>query len=145
MKIIVNRGFDKIFARIIICKDKQETISCPTQQDYCDLETKKGERVLVKLKYPGTFTYTIASIDADGDNHAYYVCPTALFKNWTVLNYMILPGICLLLFILKMTVSGSCDNFFAVSMAVWALSLICMGFCQHFPFMRKKIFQTIQL
>ena len=62
MKIIVNRGFDKLFARIVIGKDAQKTISCPTQQDYYDLDTKKGEQIVVKLRYPSTFTYTIASM-----------------------------------------------------------------------------------
>lgn len=107
MKIIVNRGFDKLFARIVIGKDAQKTISCPTQQDYYDLDTKKGEQIVVKLRYPSTFTYTIASIDADDDNQVYYICPTGLFKKWTALNYMLLPGICLLLFILE----NSCTRF----------------------------------
>lgn len=145
MKIIVNRGFDKLFARIVIGKDAQKTISCPTQQDYYDLDTKKGEQIVVKLRYPSTFTYTIASIDTDDDNQVYYICPTGLFKKWTALNYMLLPGICLLLFILKIAVPGLCDHIFAGSMALWALSLICMGFCQHFPLTRKNIFKTIRI
>lgn len=47
MKIIVNRGFDKLFARIVIGKDAQKTISCPTQQDYYDWTQRKVNRLLL--------------------------------------------------------------------------------------------------
>ncbi|MDD7461907.1 MAG: hypothetical protein PUK67_05475 [Prevotellaceae bacterium] len=146
MKIIVNRGFDKIFTRMIISKSNKETICCPAKQDYCDFDTKTGERIVVKLGYPGTSTFPIASIVCEGYDDSFYICPTKLFKNWAIANYMMLPGLCLLFYILeKATTTDLYDYIFAGCMALWALSLICMGFCQYFPFIQKKMFKTIKL
>lgn len=146
MKIIVNRGFDKIFTRIILSKNTQEIISCPTKRDYCEFETKEGDRISVKLRYSNAFTCTIASIDSDGANETFYICPTSLFNIWTLINYRLLPGFCLLFYILqKTTLSDLYSWFFAGLMALLALSLICMGFCQYIPFMRKRMFSSIKL
>lgn len=146
MKIIVNRGFDKIFARIIISNDKQEIISLAAKQDYCDLYTTKEERIFVKLRFLSTFTYTIALINSDGQDNVFYICPTNLFRIWIILNYMSLPGICLLFYVLKITTAADLyDIFFAGLMALWAVSLVCMGFCQYFALIRKKMFQLIDL
>lgn len=146
MKIIVNRGLNNIFTRIIVTNNTKEITSCPTSKDYCEFDAKIGESFFVKLRNPNTSTFTIASIDCKGLNDTFYICPTRLFKNWILVNYMILPGICLLFYILqKATVSDFYDLFLAGSMALWALSLICIEFCQYVPFMRKKQFNIIKI
>lgn len=146
MKIIVNRGFDKIFTRILVFKNTQEIISYPSKRDHCEFETKEGDRIFVKLKYPSTFTFTIASIDCNGYNDTFYICPTRLFKKWALMNYMLLPGVCLLFYVLQKTnLSDLYNCFFAGLMVLWALSLVCMGFCKYIPFMRKKMFNSIKL
>src|SRR5574344_1378769 len=101
MKIIVNRGFDKIFARIIISNDKQEIIRLSAKQDYCDLYTTKEERIFVKLRFHSTCTYTIASINSDGQDNVFYICPTNLFRILRILPCLTLSGIWLLFYVLK--------------------------------------------
>lgn len=146
MKLIVNRGFDKIFTRIIVFKNTEKILSCPMKQDYCEFEAKEGERIIVKLKYPDSFTFTIASIDCNGNNDTFYISPTRLFKNWSLVNYMILPGFCFLFYVLqKTTVSDVYSCFFTGLMVLWALLLICMGFGLYIPFMHKKMFKLIKL
>lgn len=146
MRIIVNRGFDKTFTRIVVFGNRQEIASCPIKQDYCEFESMVGKRFLVKLRYPSSFTFTIASICCNDHNDTFYITPVKMFKVWTIINYMILPGIFLLFYILQKTnVSDLYDSCFTGLVVLWALSLIFMGFCHYIPWMRKKMFKTIKL
>lgn len=142
MKIIVNRGFDKTFTRIVVVRDKQTILDCPIERDCCEFEAKEGECFLVKLLSFCTFMLPIATIDCNGVDDIFYISPTRLFQKWTILNYMILPGLLLLFFVLQKTRQTNLYNWECTGIIVfWALSLICMGCCQYIPFFRKRMFK----
>lgn len=146
MRIIVNRGFDKTFTRIVVFSNNQKIVDCPIKQDYCEFESKKGERFLVKLRYSSRFAFTIASICCHDHNDTLYITPVKMFKVWMLINYMMFPCGFLLFYILQKTnVSDLYDSCFTGLVVLWALSLIFMGFSHYIPWIRKKMFKTIKL
>lgn len=143
MKIIVNRGFDKIITKIVISKNKKEIMICPIKQDYCTFDAKEGDQIVIKLRFLGGLTLPIASFNCHKTDNTFYISPTSLFKRWILVNYMIFPGIYLLLYVIQKAMIGlNLYNWFYTSIvAMWALSLICMGFCQYVKFMRQRMFK----
>lgn len=112
MKIIVNRGFNKIFSRIIILKNSQEIIVCSSIKDYYEIDAKKGDRIVVKLKAFSTFTSQIANFVCNDEYDTYYICPTIVLRGWELLNFKVLPYFSLLFLVLKISIMSELYIFF---------------------------------
>ncbi len=140
MKIIINRGFDKLLTKIIVFKNEREVNACHFQNDYCALDAIEGDRIVVKLKFPDTSTVTIASFIYHRGNDIYYVYPTTLCKIWELLTYAVLPYTGLLLLALRAAINSEAYSWFcAAIIALTALSLVCLKTCVLLPSMRKRL------
>ena len=144
MKVIVNRGFDKTFTKIVVSKDGKDIRICPAGKDYCTFDATATSKVEVKLRFPGIRTVVIATIDGIGEKtDTFYISPSQLFKRWIIVNYMIFTCIFLLFFVLqKAVVSDLFDWLFTGFTSAWALSLISMSSCLYSPSMCKRMFKT---
>ena len=142
MKIIVNRGFNKIFSRIIILKNSQEIIVCSSIKDYYEIDAKKGDRIVVKLKAFSTFTSQIANFVCNDEYDTYYICPTIVLRGWELLNFKVLPYFSLLFLVLKISIMSELYIFFCTGMILLtALSLMSLQFCMLIPALQVKLFK----
>lgn len=144
MIVIVNRGFCNTSARIAVFKNAKEIKSCPANQDCCKVEAREGDKFTVKLSCHGNFCMTIASVVCqDNKDEILYISPSTLLRKWSHLNYKALPGLFLLSFILEKAMgSDICNVLWAAVAALWALSLICMGFCQYSKRIVKNLYKV---
>ena len=143
MKIIANRGFDKLLTRIIVLRNAEETTVGYFKNDCCELDAKDGDHIVVKLRYLDTSAVTIASFVYHTGNDVYYVCPTRMCRIWELLNYCILPYTCLLLLALEVAVECEAYAWFCVAMTVLMLvSLLGLKISMLIPSMRKRLMRT---
>ena len=89
MKIIVNRGFENMLARVVVFKNARPIIVCPIQKDFCEMDAKEGDRIEIKLKALGM--QTLASFTYQEGKDTVYIWPTLLCKRWEVASYRVLP------------------------------------------------------
>ena len=91
MKIIVNRGFENMLARVVVFKNARPIIVCPIQKDFCEMDAKEGDRIEIKLNALGMISQTLASFTYQEDKDTIYIQPTLLCKRWEVASYRVLP------------------------------------------------------
>lgn len=143
MKIIVNRGFDKVTTSIIVFKNSQKIVTCPMEQDSCEFDTKEGDQIVIKLGFSIFYKLTIAAFTCSDVDNMFYIHPTAFFNKWILANYMMFPGLFLLFYVIqKMTESDLLYNYaYAGFTVLWAFSIMSMGFFQYYPCFHKRVFK----
>lgn len=142
MKIIINRGFEKILTKIVVFKNGQEIIVCPAKKDYCELDAKEGDQIVIKLNSINTFVLTVASFTYHEGNDVFYISPTKAYKIWELLNFKIFPYLSLLFLAFTVVIESDMYKWFCIGMIVLtALSFICLQTCMMTSFMEKKWFK----
>lgn len=144
MKVIVNRGFDKTFTRIVVLKNGQEVKTCAIDRDYCTFDVAPTDRIEIKLKYLGDRSFAIAAADCSrGETDTVYVSPSRQFRRWTAANYKMFPCLFLLFFVLQKAVASDAFGWtFAGVVFLWALSLVGMSSSVYFPLIRRRMFKA---
>lgn len=146
MKILINNGFNKNFSKVILYKNSQEILLCPIKEGLYEIEAKKSDLIVVKLKSFGNISSKIADFVCDNENDTIYVNPTKRCKEWEFLNFKIFPYFSLLFLVLKPTVMSEVYEWFCTSIIVLtALSLICFQFYTLIPAMSVKLFKIDKL
>lgn len=146
MKIIVNRGFDKVMTSIIVFKNSQKIATCPMGQDSCDVDAKERDQIIIKLGFSIFYKLTIANFTCSDVDNIFYIHPTAFFNRWILTNYMLFPGLFLLFFVTQKMIESALFNYTYTGFTVlWAFSTMSMAFLQYYPYMRKKIFKVEKL
>lgn len=146
MKLIVNRGFDKAFTRITVLRNGQQVLSLPASQSHCELEAGQGDRITVCLGFPAGLSMTIAEMECRAPGDIFCVSPSPALLRWMLACYMIFPALFLAAFVLqKATDSCALGWLWAALAALWALSLIAMGGCQHIPSVSRRLFRATRL
>lgn len=142
MNIIVNRFFDKSFARIIILKNSKEKRVYPSGDDYCVIGADDGDKIEVKLKYYLPPMVTIASFVYREGVDTYYIGPTMMHKTWAWLTFGVFPYFCLFFLALKAAIGNEAYDWFCTGMVVLtALSLILFLQSPFIPYLRKRMFK----
>lgn len=146
MKIIVNRGFENMLARVVVFKNARPIIICPIQKDFCEMDAKEGDRIEIKLKALGMISQTLASFTYQEDKDTIYIQPTLLCKRWEVASYRVLPYFSLLLLVLQsVTTSAACKWLCAGFLVLTALSWLSFQGCKSNPSMRSRLFTLAYL
>lgn len=141
MKIIINRSFINIFARIIVYRNQQKMNSISIRGDGCELHVREGDQVEVRLKSLCLWSSTIASFVYHEGNDSYYVSPTMVCKIWELASFKILPYFSLLFLVLRASIVSETYEWFCTYMVVLtALSLMGLQICMQIPYMRKELF-----
>ena len=113
------------------------------REDWYEIEAKKGDLIVVKLKSFGNIASKVANFVCENENDTIYVNPTKVYKEWEFLNFKIFPYFSLLFIVLKAAVVSELYEWFCTSMIVLtALSLVCFQFCQLIPGMLVKLFKV---
>lgn len=142
MKIIINRGFDKAFSRILIIKNADKAIVSHFKKDYCEIKAEDGDRIVIKLGFLDTSKLTVGSFVYHKGIDIAYVSPTTMCKIWEFANFKLLPYLCLLLFVFKVVIESDTYEWFCTCMIVLtALSLICFMFCTIIPYVRNQMYK----
>lgn len=100
MKIIVNRGFENMLARVVVFKNARPIIVCPIQKDFCEMDAKEGDRIEIKLKALGMISQTLASFTyQEGKDTIYIYSPRYCVNGgrWQAIAYYLIL-VCFLLF-----------------------------------------------
>lgn len=144
MKIIVDRCVEQLFTSIMVFKNDNEPVVCFPHNDYCRLDAKAGDRIVVKLKTFGSYTtVTLASFICCSADDVYYVCPTMMCRIWRLLNYAILPYLGLMFLGLGGAIKSDVYSWFCAAFAVLTvLSLVGLKECERFHSMRKRLWRT---
>ena len=146
MKIIVNRGFENILARVVVFKNARPIIVCPVQKDFCEIDAKEGDRIEVKLIALGMISQRLVSFNFQEGKDTVYIRPTMLCKRWEMANYRVLPYLSLLLLVLQsVTTSAACKWLCAGVLVLTALSLLSFQGCKSNPSMRSSMFTLAYL
>ena len=146
MKIIVNRGFENMLARVVVFKNARPIIVCPIQKDFCEMDAKEGDRIEIKLKALGMISQTLASFTYQEDKDTIYIQPTLLCKRWEMANYRVLPYLSLLFLVLQsVTTSAACKWLCTGVLVLTALSLLSFQGCKSNPSMRSSMFTLAYL
>jgi hypothetical protein len=144
MKIIVNRGFENMLARVVVFKNARPIIVCPIQKDFCEMDAKEGDRIEIKLKALGM--QTLASFTYQEGKDTVYIWPTLLCKRWEVASYRVLPYFSLLFVVLQAVIKSVAYGWFCAGILVLtALSLMCLEVCKSIPSMRSRLFTLAYL
>ena len=144
MKIIVNRGFENMLARVVVFKNARPIIVCPIQKDFCEMDAKEGDRIEIKLKALGM--QTLASFTYQEGKDTVYIWPTLLCKRWEVASYRVLPYFSLLFVVLQAVIKSVAYGWFCAGLLVLtALSLMCLEVCKSIPSMRSRLFTLAYL
>ena len=98
MKIIVNRGFENMLARVVVFKNARPIIICPIQKDFCEMDAKEGDRIEIKLKALGMISQTLVAFTYQEDKDTIYIQPTLLCKRWQAIAFYLILVCCLLFF-----------------------------------------------
>jgi len=146
MKIIVNRGFENMLARVVVFKNARPIIVCPIQKDFCEIDAKEGDRIEVKLIALGMISQRLVSFNFQEGKDTVYIRPTMLCKRWEMANYRVLPYLSLLLLVLQsVTTSAACKWLCAGVLVLTALSLLSFQGCKSNPSMRSSMFTLAYL
>lgn len=144
MKIIVNRGFENMLARVVVFKNARPIIVCPIQKDFCEMDAKEGDHIEIKLKALGMIS--LASFTYQEGKDTIYIHPTLLCKRWEMANYRVLPYLSLLLLVLQsVTTSAACKWLCAGFLVLTALSWLSFQGCKSNPSMRSRLFTLAYL
>lgn len=139
MKIIVSRDLDKIFTKIEVFKNEQKIMLSPIGKDYCVLDAKEGDQIVIRLKYLMGM-YTIASFVYHEGLDTFYVSTTKKYKIWMLVN-CILAYLNIFLVGIKSAVNSEVYDWFCTVMVVlMALSLIIAITRQHNKVYNLEIF-----
>ena len=142
MKIIVNRGIDKLYTKIVILKNSKKIAVCPFIVDHCIFDTKEGDKIEVKLKLLDTSTITIASFVCNVVGETCYVSPSMMYKRWELVNFKVLPFFCTLFFLIQLISKSNVYEWcFTIMLVITVLSLICSQLCSIIPSTRNKIYK----
>lgn len=141
MKVIVNRGFDKILTRIVVFKNERKIATSSMRRDYCKFEAEEGDKVEIGLKLFDATTSIIASFICNRENEVIYVRSTRMCKKYELLSFKILPTLCALSFLLKILVVSEVYEWLFMAMITFiVLSVIGFQCCMLIPFVRKRLF-----
>lgn len=144
MKIIVNRGFENMLARVVVFKNARPIIVCPIQKDFCEMDAKEGDHIEIKLKALGMIS--LASFTYQEGKDTIYIHPTLLCKRWEVASYRVLPYFSLLFVVLQAVIKSVAYGWFCAGILVLtALSLIGLEVCKSIPSMRSRLFTLAYL
>jgi hypothetical protein len=141
MKIIVNRGIDKILTKIVVLKNAQEIVVCPIKQDYCVLEVNEGDQIVIKLRFLDNSTLTVASFAYQEGKDIFYISPTLISRRIELAIFKILPCFCALFYVAKTALkSNTVEWIFTGSIVLTVFALLLHQICMLIPFIRKKLF-----
>lgn len=144
MKIIVNRGFENMLARVVVFKNARPIIVCPIQKDFCEMDAKEGDHIEIKLKALGMIS--LASFTYQEDKDTIYIQPTLLCKRWEVASYRVLPYFSLFFVVLQAVIKSVAYGWFCAGILVLtALSLMGLEVCKSIPSMRSRLFTLAYL
>lgn len=139
MKVIINRGTDKLLSRILVYKNDNKYETHTT--DILTLDAKEGDNILIKSKSLDFLSATIATFVCESKDDILYIYPTILSKIWNAVNYIILPYSCLFLESLRLVITSETFKWFCVFMiALTALSVVCQKLSMHILFLRKRMY-----
>ncbi len=142
MKIIVIRGIGKIFTKIVVFKNGEQVAVCPMRDNYCEIDAKEGDKIVVGLKSIGNTGQVLASFVYHNGNDVLLICPTDLCRKWETANFMVLPVLCMLFFILAKAIeSDACEWLFTGTFVLTVLSIICIQSCPFYPSLQNKMFR----
>lgn len=139
MKIIINRGIEKLLTRILIYKNGNRYGVSVT--DSITIDSNEGDTIVIKLKSLDITTVTIASFVCVSKNDIIFIYPSIPYKIWDAMNFIILPYSCMLLASLRLCVQSEifgwgCTSLFGLT----AISLICQKLSVYVPVIKKRMY-----
>lgn len=144
MKLIINKGLNNVLSKISIIKNSKEEIVYPPGKDYCELNLEDNDKIVVSLKLMDSFKIKLVSFSYPQEKNILYIEPTILCKVWELLNFKLLPYLCIMLLTLKAAISSHTFSWLCAGMvALTALSLITMQVGKYITSIRKKLFRVI--
>lgn len=146
MKLIIDKGINNIFSRILIIRNGKEKTIFPTDCDYCEFPIEKNNILDISLKTRISGTIPLTSISYSQEKNIIYIRPSTLYKVWESVNFKWLPYLCIILLVLGISIDNSIYEWVcAVMIALTAISLMTMQFGQWIPSIRKKLFHATWL
>lgn len=143
MKIIINRGFSNYLTDMIVFRNGKEIAHCSLKEDYCFVNPEEGDKISIMLKFPVSLTAGLCTFTYHKGNEVIYIAPTLLAKYWDIINYSILPYLCLVLFALQAVIKSDAYTWIcAAIISLTALSIIISKTFMQFPSTRKKLINT---
>lgn len=147
MKIFFNSGYNNALSKLLVFRNGHKISYDKTKSGRYEFVAEEGDRISIKLKYCDTTISTIADFTFSKGKDTFYVYPSKLLKIWELLCYKAFLCICLLFIIYKSAMMNSVvyDCLFAITIAILALSLVCLQFCMLNSSMLKKFYNIERL
>lgn len=143
MKIIITKGTNIAFSKIIIIKNGKEESRLPATKDFCNLDCDDQDEVVIKLKlWESLGSIEIFSFFGSGKSDVLYIAPTTLCKIWDFSNN-ILPYLAVFLLAIKPAMASSWFDWVCAGIVcMLALSIMTMKTVIFIPSIRRKLFQA---
>ena len=143
MKLIINKGLDNALSKISIIKNNKEEIVYPQGQDYCELNLENDDKIVVSLRMMDSFKIKLISFSYPQEKNVLYIEPTNLCKVWELMNFKLLPYLCIMLLALKAAITSPSFGWLCAGMiSLTALSLMTLQISKYLPSFRKNLFHV---
>lgn len=142
MKIIVNGGFERKKAEVVIAKNGQEIITLPKDAYGCDVDAEEGDTIDVKLKYTYRSVLPLATFAYRKGNDTYYVHPSAMYSKWMNATYKIPPFLCIILYAIQPLIQSEGYKWACIGMLVLTVvSFLGLQYSRTSPNVQGKLFK----
>lgn len=142
-KIIIERGFEKRLSKAVILRNGQQEATLGIGRNCYEINAQDADNISVKLNGIGLFPTPAAQFTHKAQTAGYHITPTMLLLTWELINYRLLPYLCIILMafniIYKNAVWGSVCATAVVSLL---LSLFSLQILLLLPLARKLFFKV---
>lgn len=142
MKVIINEGFERKNAKLLITKNGQETYALPKGAYSWDVDTDEGDTLDVKLKCTDGSVLRLASFTCKSGNDICYIHPSAMYNAWMNVAYKYLPCLCIILYAIQPLIKSEGYKWVCTGMLVLTvLTFLALQISQLIPHEQKKLFK----
>lgn len=146
MKIIINRSWIGLPAKVLVLKNEHPAAICQKGEDVCSLTAQEGEQITIQLRFFGSSPLLLGTFLCHNNNEVFYITPTSFLKRWERISYQLLPLFSLFLLALRAAIVSEAYAWFVCGIIVLtALSILCLALSPSLPFTRKKLFQILSV
>lgn len=142
MKIIINSGFERKNAKVLITRNGQEIKTLPNNAYCCNIDADESDTIVVRLKCADGIVLFLASFVFKNGNDVYYVHPSVTYSVWMNVSYKYLPCFCLLVYVLQALMQSEVYQWFCTGMIVFTvLTLLSLQIGQLLPQVQRRLFK----
>lgn len=142
MRIIINGGFERKNAKVLITKNGQETKTLSKDAYICDLDANESDTIDVKMKCTDGSVLRLASFTYKKGNDIYFIHPSAMYNAWMDVAYKYLPFICIIFYALQPLIQSEGYKWACTGMLVLTvLTFMALQIIQLIPHEQKKLFK----